>query len=114
MHNEVDKLPIDCAKQEILTAIGEEDVTIITSEKGSGKSTRVPQFVLDEHLHQGMSCRIVVTEQRRVAAIEIAKRVASERGERLSETGRASVGYAVKEDILLPYSWNNIVYATEE
>ena len=60
----------------------------------------MPQFVLDEHLSHATPCRIVVTEQRRVAAVEIAKRVASERGERLSETGCASVGYAVRDDLL--------------
>ena len=114
MHDWVDDLPIDAARDEIVAAVREAHVTIITSETGSGKSTRAPQFVLDDQQRLAKPCRIAVTQQRRLAAMEIAHRVASERGERISETGHGSIGYAVKDDVVLPYAWNSIVYATEE
>ena len=114
MHDWVDDLPIDAAMDEIVAAVREAHVTIITSETGSGKSTRAPQFVLDDHQRLGQPCRIVVTQQRRLAAMEIAHRVASGRGESISYTGHGSIGYAVKDDIVIPCAWNSIVYATYE
>ena len=109
----VDRLPIDSAKNQIIETIRSADVTIITSETGSGKTTRVPQFILDDLQSKGTPCRIVVTEQRRLAAVSAAKWVAKERGERITYAGKASVGYAVKDKMVLPRSWNSIVYATE-
>lgn len=42
-------------------------------------ATQVPQFVLDDP-EIGPSCRIVVTQPRRLSAISVAERIASERG----------------------------------
>ena len=70
MHRRVDWLPIDRGSDEILEAISVANVVILTSDTGSGKTTRVPQYVLDEQQRKGQCCRIVVTEQRRVAARE--------------------------------------------
>ena len=116
MHRRVDWLPIDRGSDEILEAISVANVVILTSDTGSGKTTRVPQYVLDEQQRKGQWCRIVVTEQRRVAAREAAKRVAYERGEdlRAGVSGRTSVGYAVKDDYALPWAWDSFIYVTEE
>ena len=66
-------LPIDAFRDEILTCIEQNPVSIIVAETGAGKSTRVPQFLLENTDYQ-----IVVTEPRRVAAKAVAKRVAEE------------------------------------
>ena len=113
MREWVDDLPIDRWKKDIIATIQSADVTILTSDTGSGKSTRVPQFVLDDDQRSGRRFRGVVTQQRRLAAIEVAKRVASERGEHIGDASRGSVGYAVKDDVVLPCSWNSILFATE-
>ncbi len=67
------KLPIDAFKNEILECIEKNPVSIIVAETGAGKSTRVPQFLLES-----TDWQIVVTQPRRVAAKAIAKRVAEE------------------------------------
>lgn len=66
-------LPIDSFEEQILETIEKNPVSIIVAETGAGKSTRVPQFLLEHTDYQ-----IVVTQPRRVAAKAVAKRVAEE------------------------------------
>ena len=114
MKPDVNRLPIDEHKQTILDAILENDVVIITSNTGSGKTTRVPQFILDHQqcLHQ--PCRIIVTEPRRLAATMAASHVAKERFDQNSWSEHGCVGYAVKDDMCLPAAWHSITYVTEQ
>lgn len=59
-------------------------------ETGSGKSTQIPQMILEHNLNgKGM---IAVSQTRRVAAISLAKRVSQEQSTTCGET----VGYAVR------------------
>lgn len=57
----------------------------------ASKSTQVPQFLLDDP-HIGPTCNIIVTQPRRISAISVAERVASERCEQVGQ----SVGYSVR------------------
>lgn len=61
---------------------------------GCGKTTQVPQFILDDALEAGNGSitRIVCTQPRRISAISIAERVAVERAESLGK----SVGYQIR------------------
>ena len=61
---------------------------------GSGKTTQVPQYILDHYIRQKRYCNIIVTQPRRIAAISIAKRVCHERS---WEVG-GIVGYQVGRD----------------
>lgn len=91
------ELPIMAHRSWILELVHAHTVVCIEGETGCGKSTKVPQFILDESLAQGQAagvCRILVTQPRRVAAMKLAERVALERGERLGTT----VGYCVGGD----------------
>jgi len=56
-----------------------QQVTVIEGETGCGKTTQVPQYILDHYAAQGRYCNIVVTQPRRIAAISIARRVCAER-----------------------------------
>ena len=86
------KLPVFDYQHEVYHAIQSNRVTILQGDTGCGKSTQVPQFLLDSP--EGSSMNIAVTQPRRISATSLAERVASERCER---TGM-SVGYSVRMD----------------
>lgn len=88
------QLPISKYKESILNMIESTRVTIIQGSTGSGKTTQVPQYILDKFASESRHCNIVVTQPRRIAAISIARRVADERGWRLGSL----VGYQVGLD----------------
>lgn len=56
------------------------NVSVISGPTGCGKTTQVPQYVLDQCWEAGRHCNIVVTQPRRLAAVSIANRVCEERG----------------------------------
>lgn len=86
-------LPIAAHRDKLLELIGKNRVVCVEGETGCGKSTRVPQYILDHSLTTSppQECRILVTQPRRMAAIKLAERVATERGEQVGHT----VGYCV-------------------
>eukprot|EP00210_Caulerpa_lentillifera_P003156 g3015.t1 len=84
-------LPVTQYRKELLAAIAANQVLLISGETGCGKTTQVPQFILDDAWSRGETCKIVCTQPRRLAAIMIATRVAEERGEALGQ----SVGYRI-------------------
>ena len=55
-------------------------MTVIQGPTGSGKTTQVPQYILDHSAGLNRYCNIVVTQPRRIAAMSISKRVCQERG----------------------------------
>ncbi|GAB6026076.1 hypothetical protein CHUAL_012279 [Chamberlinius hualienensis] len=66
-------------------------VIIVQGSTGCGKSTQIPQYILDYHAARKEDCNIVVTQPRRIAAMSVAKRVADERRWRLGDL----VGYQI-------------------
>lgn len=46
---------------------------------GCGKSTQVPQYILDDCMNRKKYCNIIVTQPRRIAAISLCKQVNKER-----------------------------------
>ena len=89
-------LPISAHRRKLLELIEKNNVVCVEGETGCGKSTRVPQYILEHSLSQSppQLCRIMVTQPCRMAAIKLAERVANERGERVGVT----VGYCVGGD----------------
>lgn len=71
-----------------MRSISSNDVIIIESCTGSGKTVRVPQFILDSD----SSAKIAVTQPRRIATRTVSERVAFERD---STVGSHEVGYKV-------------------
>lgn len=72
-------LPIYYYREKILAKIDENSVVVLTATTGTGKSTQVPQYILQEACSKERHCNIVVTQPRKIAAITIAQRVATER-----------------------------------
>lgn len=88
------KLPAFGKQNGILQTIASHRATIVTGETGSGKSTQVVQFVLDEAISalKGSKTNIMCTQPRRVAALSLAERVSDERCSRVGD----EVGYIIR------------------
>ena len=68
------KLPIYQYRDTIIEAVLKHQVVIITAETGSGKSTQVPQYLINQ------GYKVLVTQPRRLAAISLATHVAKSIG----------------------------------
>ncbi|MFZ9461304.1 MAG: ATP-dependent helicase HrpB [Opitutales bacterium] len=82
-------LPIDALQDGLVAACGRVRRLVLRAPTGSGKSTRIPQMLLDLNLVQG---QIVVLQPRRIAARLLAARIAQERGVKLG----GEVGYQIR------------------
>ncbi|XP_028777530.1 DExH-box ATP-dependent RNA helicase DExH1 isoform X2 [Neltuma alba] len=89
-----ENLPAFKMKSEFLKTVKENQVLVVSGETGCGKTTQLPQFILEEEISclRGASCNIICTQPRRISAISVAARVSAERGESLGET----VGYQIR------------------
>ncbi|EPS71150.1 hypothetical protein M569_03608, partial [Genlisea aurea] len=87
-------LPAFREKENLLQAIAKNQVLVISGETGCGKTTQLPQYVLESEIESGRGafCSIICTQPRRISAMSVAERVAAERGEPLGE----SVGFKVR------------------
>src|SRR3954469_15882380 len=92
MNSSGKSLPIWEIHQPILDALGKGNRLVLVAPTGSGKTTQVPQMLLDAGLAGDK--KIVVLQPRRVAARTVAARVAWERGVQMG----AEVGYQIRFD----------------
>jgi ATP-dependent helicase HrpA len=81
------ELPVSAHREELLEAIGSNQVVVVAGETGSGKTTQLPKLCLELGRE-----RIAHTQPRRLAARTVAARIAEEVKVPLGET----VGYAVR------------------
>ncbi len=90
-------LPIIMEEQELMDAIENNPVTLVSGETGSGKSTQIPQFLYERGYASADSTnpgKIGITQPRRIAAIALSKRVAQE----LNLPHGKEVGYQIRYD----------------
>lgn len=91
------RLPVFAHRSEILYAVEKYATTILVGATGSGKTTQVPQYLMEagwalSSTSGGCRKMIVCTQPRRIAAMTIAERVAQEVGTPLGK----EVGFAVR------------------
>ncbi|MBJ9643861.1 ATP-dependent helicase HrpB [Citrobacter youngae] len=82
-------LPVAAIVPELLTALDASPQVLLTAPTGAGKSTWLPLQLL---AHQGISGRIILLEPRRLAARNVAQRLAESLNEKPGET----VGYRMR------------------
>jgi ATP-dependent RNA helicase DDX35 len=102
------QLPVFKHRSELLYALETTRVLIVVGETGSGKSTQIPQYLLEQGWTNAKQM-ICVVEPRRIAAINLAKRVCDEKACRLGE----EIGYSIRfEDCYAP-GLTRIKYVTD-
>ncbi|XP_052639291.1 ATP-dependent RNA helicase TDRD9 isoform X2 [Harpia harpyja] len=84
-------MPIAKHREEIVSLIQSNSVVIVQGATGSGKSTQIPQYILDYCIQQSIYCNIAVTQPRKIGASSIARWISKER----SWTLGGLVGYQV-------------------
>nr|XP_060611008.1 ATP-dependent RNA helicase TDRD9 [Anolis sagrei ordinatus] len=84
-------LPISGYKEQLVSLIENNSVVIIRGSTGSGKSTQLPQYVLDHFEQHSTYCNIIVTQPRKIGASSIARWISKQRSWPLGER----VGYQV-------------------
>lgn len=103
-------LQVSQRKEEILDHVRDNTYSIVVAATGSGKSTQIPQIILNDAImnNRGAYCRVVCVQPRRIAATSLARRVASERNEDVGQ----SVGYHVRFDRVEAAMNGSITYYT--
>jgi HrpA-like RNA helicase len=89
-----ESLPVFAHRHALLAAFRDSPsgACVIEGETGSGKTTQVAQYILEDARARGAGVKIICTQPRRISAISVAERVAAERGEKVGGT----VGYAIR------------------
>ena len=85
------ELPIMEHRETILKLISNHQVVCIEGETGCGKSSQIPQFILEA---SSDNCKILASQPNLLTARKLAERVSKERGEPLGKT----VGYCDELD----------------
>ncbi|XP_050064006.1 probable ATP-dependent RNA helicase spindle-E [Aphis gossypii] len=108
--NKSNDLEIADSKDKIINSIDSNCTVLISGATGCGKSTQVPQYILDDCMSKKKYCNIIVTQPRRIAAISVSKQVNRER----SCKDGVLVGYQVGRKKNYNPSTTKILYCTTE
>eukprot|EP00979_Chaetoceros_neogracilis_P008534 scaffold1897_cov236-Chaetoceros_neogracile.AAC.14 len=103
------KLPVYQFKDRLLDAVSKNQIVVVEGETGSGKTTQIPQFLVEAgYAEQGTSL-VACTQPRRVAATSIATRVADEMDVPLGE----EVGYTIRFEDVSDYNKTVLKFLTD-
>ncbi|XP_068952606.1 ATP-dependent RNA helicase DHX29 isoform X2 [Petaurus breviceps papuanus] len=94
------QLPVFKHRNSIVETLKRHRVVVVAGETGSGKSTQVPHFLLEDLLLNEWGsgkCNIVCTQPRRISAVSLATRVCEELGCENGPGGKNSLcGYQIR------------------
>ncbi|KAJ2662501.1 hypothetical protein IW148_002925 [Coemansia sp. RSA 1199] len=92
-----DRLPVTQYQTTIATTFQSNQVLIVRGETGSGKSSQIPQFVLQSLLETGYTGgRVMCTQPRRISTMAIAERVSNELGDPHIGGSSSIVGFQIR------------------
>ncbi|KAJ7746662.1 P-loop containing nucleoside triphosphate hydrolase protein [Mycena metata] len=103
-----ERLPIFKHRDKLLYAVEKHGVIIVVGQTGCGKTTQLPQYLLESGW-AGNGNIIACTQPRRVAATSVAGRVASEVGSILGD----EVGYTIRFEDVSDKERTRILYMTD-
>uniref|UniRef100_T1JES8 RNA helicase n=1 Tax=Strigamia maritima TaxID=126957 RepID=T1JES8_STRMM len=109
-----ESLPVWKIKDEVINTIEQNQIVLVSGDTGCGKTTQIPQFILDTYQAKNKPCRIICTQPRRISALTIAERVALERDEKIGQT----IGYQIRLEsrvspkTLLTFCTNGVLLRT--
>lgn len=88
-------LPAWQAKDKLVATIQGSRVVVVSGATGSGKTTQVPAYILENAILSGAGAdaSLICTQPRRISAIGVANRVADEHAEKV---GKGLIGYAIR------------------
>ena len=103
-------LPAWQLRHAIVETVSANQVTIISGETGSGKSTQAVQFILDDMIQRkiGEAANIVCTQPRRISALGLAERVSEERCSPVGD----EIGYAIRGESRQKLGATRITFVT--
>lgn len=104
------RLPAWNLQEELIDAVDTAQVTIVSGETGSGKSTQCVQFILDDLILRrlGHAANIVCTQPRRISALGLAERVSEER---CGVVG-GEIGYVIRGEARQKAGVTKVVFVT--
>ncbi|XP_059795499.1 ATP-dependent RNA helicase DHX30 isoform X1 [Balaenoptera ricei] len=107
---EAPQLPVDPHRDTILSAIEQHPVVVIAGDTGCGKTTRIPQLLLERYVTEGRGarCNVIITQPRRISAVSVAQRVSHELGPSL----RRNVGFQVRLESKPPTRGGALLFCT--
>ncbi|KAE8388656.1 P-loop containing nucleoside triphosphate hydrolase protein [Aspergillus alliaceus] len=105
-----ESLPAWNVQDAIIRTVNSHQVTIISGETGSGKSTQSVQFILDDMIKRdlGAIANIICTQPRRISALGLADRVSDERCTSVGD----EVGYVIRGDSKIKSGTTKITFVT--
>jgi HrpA-like RNA helicase len=110
---EATRLPVYRYQEHILELVERNQIVVLSGDTGCGKSTQIPQFLLDDMLARGRGeeTRIICTQPRRISAISLAERVARERSGPGGQDSK-EVGHAIRFDSSFDAKKSKLIFCT--